>query len=221
MILDWKPSLVSFNEDYDIEEAKEQWADQHPLAVQVIAQYEFKTTSPIEVGTTVMINVEEGLWDGRWVSGRVTNVKEDGTYDVEYGFYVPDNEKGGDEVRWVRGVVKSDRLYTAGSYPKSPRNSTKERRLLRPLDDDAINGPLEFADYILMRIPEDEEENYKTWRQGYVIDGHRPDGMIKVRCHEGEGLLHTIRRDMIIKRFEPPVLKYPGITKEQIGGVIP
>ena len=80
----YEPSRIMLHSDYDTIDPRLQWTEQKPLYQQNIYQFVIgQPMAPLAVGEDVLFNSYVHFWFGTWVTGTITKVHTDGTYDVK------------------------------------------------------------------------------------------------------------------------------------------
>jgi len=106
-IPDFYPAVVSNNEDYDLENADEQWATQSPIQHQTIFQYQVQAPlTPLATGERVLVEEKQDVWKGSWVPGRVVEIQEAETYIVALVRNDDDGEEEEEEMEVARSALR-------------------------------------------------------------------------------------------------------------------
>ena len=82
-VADFSPSVVSNNDDYDLEDSLRQWHSQSPMEHQTIMQFQVETPmTPLAAGEAVLVEETQDVWKGSWIPGTVVDLLENGEYLV-------------------------------------------------------------------------------------------------------------------------------------------
>lgn len=99
-VADFEPTKVITDTDYDSKSSFKQWESQHPLALQSLSQFEFKShKSPLSSSDRVLVKTEDSAFTGKWYMGTINAHNDDGTYTVVFD--------DGDEITGIdRSVIR-------------------------------------------------------------------------------------------------------------------
>ena len=82
-VADFSPSVVSNNDDYDLEDSLGQWHSQSPMEHQTIMQFQVETPmTPLAAGEAVLVEETQDVWKGSWIPGTVVELLVNGEYLV-------------------------------------------------------------------------------------------------------------------------------------------
>jgi hypothetical protein len=99
-IIDFSPSKVTKDSDYDRTRAALQWSTQSPVGHQTIFQMKLQPPkTPLELGEEILAEIEPGPWDMQYANAVVMRVFEDDTYAVQYYRSATVHVIGRDQIR--------------------------------------------------------------------------------------------------------------------------